>query len=169
MSAKAERITLANNIKTGERIVGFQPERLKAPFLLRCGALMIDYIIFIAVPVIALLIGRMLGDDGRKLLNSQLNNAGWLIAILIALSNFIIFPMMGGQSVGKMLTGLRVVKTDGTKPTIAALLIRYLIGYPLTILTGGLGFLLSAFNQRGRALDDFLAGTIVIYGKRRVK
>ncbi|MGI8555700.1 MAG: RDD family protein, partial [Pyrinomonadaceae bacterium] len=96
-------------------------------------------------------------------------NAGWLIAFLIVLTNFFIFPMISGQTIGKMLTGLRVVKTDGTNPSIGTLLIRHLIGYPLTILTFGLGFLLSALNSKGRALDDFLAGTVVIYGQRRAK
>ena len=169
MNVKAERIPSVERTKTVEKIVDFQPARLKAPFLLRCGALFVDYMLFIAVPVIFLLIGRMLGDDGRKLLNSQLNNAGWLIAILIAVSNLIIFPMMSGQSIGKMLTGLRVVKTDGGAPSVVTLLIRHLIGYPLIVLTAGLGFLISAFNIKGRALDDFLAGTIVIYGRRRIK
>ncbi|MGI9034634.1 MAG: RDD family protein [Pyrinomonadaceae bacterium] len=169
MSAKAEKIVTAEKFKPKEIIADFQPERLKAPFALRCGALIIDYMLLIAAPVIALLIGRMLGEDGRKLLNSPLNNAGWLIALLVALTNFIIFPMVSGQSIGKMLTGLRVVKTDGTNPKIGTLLIRHLIGYPLIILTGGLGFLISALNSKGRALDDFLAGTIVIYGQRRAR
>ncbi|MGI8468902.1 MAG: RDD family protein [Pyrinomonadaceae bacterium] len=169
MSAKVEKIASADKFKSKEIIADFRPEQLKAPFSLRCGALIIDYILFIAVPVVGLLIGRLLGDSGGKLLGSQLNNAGWLIAFLIALTNFIIFPMVSGQSIGKMLTGLRVVKTDGGNPSIAALLVRHLIGYPLIFLTGGLGFLLSAFNSKGRALDDYLAGTIVIYGQRRVK
>lgn len=169
MSAKAERIVSTNKTGTQEVIVNFQPENLKAPFSLRCGALIIDYIIFIGIPVASLLIGRMLGDDGRKLLDSQLNNAGWLIAFIILLSNFIIFPMMTGQTIGKMLTGLRIVNKDGTSVSISRLCIRHLIGYPLTLLTLGLGFLFSAFNSKGRALHDYLAGTIVIYGKRKVK
>lgn len=169
MSAKAERIVPANKTGTQEVIVDFQPDQLKAPFSLRCGALIIDYIIFIGIPVAALLIGRSLGDDGRKLLDSQLNNAGWLIAFIILLSNFIIFPMMTGQTIGKMLTGLRIVNTDGTNVTIGRLCIRHFIGYPLTLLTLGLGFLLAALNSKGRALHDYLAKTIVIYGKRRIK
>ena len=169
MNAKAGNIAAVDKTKAVEKIVDFQPEQLKAPFLLRCGAVIVDYILFIAVPVTALLIGRLLGDDGRKLLNSQLNSAGWLIAILIAISNLIIFPMIGGQSIGKMLTGLRIVKTDGSAPAVVTLLIRQLLGYPLIILTGGLGFLPAAFNIKGRALDDFLAGTLVVYGKRRLR
>jgi uncharacterized RDD family membrane protein YckC len=38
----------------------------------------------------------------------------------------------------------------------------------LTLLTLGLGFIFSAFNRKGRALHDYLAGTVVIFGRRRV-
>jgi len=169
MSSRVKRTVAVNNAKTEEIVVEFDAERLKAPFLLRCGAILIDYVFFVSVPVISLLIGRFLGDDGTKLLNSSLSNAGWLIAVLIGLTNFIIFPMFSGQSVGKMLTGLRIVKTDGKSPSFSNLLLRHLLGYPLTLMTGGLGFLISAFNSRGRALHDFIAGTIVIYGQRRRK
>jgi uncharacterized RDD family membrane protein YckC len=31
----------------------------------------------------------------------------------------------------------------------------------------GLGFLLAAFTPSGRALHDYIAGTIVVFGKKR--
>jgi uncharacterized RDD family membrane protein YckC len=77
--------------------------------------------------------------------------------------------MFTGQSIGKMLTGLRVVQTDGKTATLTNLLVRHLVGYPLTILTFGLGFLFSVLNSKGRALHDLISGTIVIYGQRRSK
>lgn len=171
MSARAERVVAVKEKKEKTRavIVNFDAVRLKAPFLLRCGALLIDYMLVVMVPVIFLLIGRLLGNDGRKLLDSQLSGAGWLIAVLIALSNWVIFPMLSGQSVGKMLTGLRIVGTDGNAASTTRILMRHLVGYPLTILTMGIGFLISAFNSKGRALHDFLAGTTVIYGQSKKK
>ncbi len=177
MDSKVERSVPAvaiaadgkRNYKARQVVVGFDAERLKAPFLLRCGAILIDYILLVVVPVAALLLGRFFDYDGTKLLNSETSNAGWLIMILLALTNFIIFPLLTGQTIGKMLTGLKVVKTDGTEPTFGALLIRHLIGYPLVFLTLGLGFLISVFSPKGRALHDFLSGTVVIYGQRRAK
>lgn len=167
MSSNTEKTIAVSSRRVIETVKEFDAERLKAPFLLRCGALLIDYVLFIAAPVAALLAGRSLGYDGTKLLNSELSNASWLIAVLIALTNFIIFPLFGGQTLGKFLTGLRIVKKDGTSPAISNLLLRHLAGYPLTLLTGGLGFLFSVFNNKGRALHDFLGGTILVYGKRR--
>jgi uncharacterized RDD family membrane protein YckC len=168
MSARVERTVPARRIKPEQIIVNFDAEQLKAPFLLRCGAILIDYIILIASPVLSLIIGRLMEVESTKLLNSKVTNTGWLIMILLALTNFVFLPLLVGQSIGKMLTGLRVVKKDGRAPTLGSLCLRHLIGYPLTILTLGLGFFLSLVNEKGRALHDFVAGTVVIYGQKQV-
>lgn len=168
MSAKVEKSAPVNKLRAEEIVVDFDPVRLKAPFLLRCGALLMDYILIVSIPTIFFIIGRTMGNDGAKLLNSELTNAGWLIAVLLGITNFIIFPSFSGQTIGKMLTGLRVVKSDGGIPTFKKLLLRHFIGYPITIFTGGLGFLFSVFNNKGRALHDYIAGTEVIYGQRKI-
>jgi uncharacterized RDD family membrane protein YckC len=168
MSVSAEKVGAANSAKPVEVVVNFDARVLRAPLLLRCGALLIDYILLISVPTLSLIVARLLtGDDGRKLLNNEISNAGWLVTALLALTNFVIFPLFTGQSIGKMLTGLRVVRTDGKTAGLNNLLLRHLAGYPLTILTMGMGFLVSMFNSNGRALHDFLSGTIVVYGRRR--
>jgi len=167
MSARVERAVPAKVIITEQVVVDFDAERLKAPFLLRCGAMLIDYILLVSVPVISLLLGRFNEYDGAKLLNSEISNAGWLVLILLVLTNFVIFPLFSGQTIGKILTGLRIVKTDGNTPTFSRLLVRHLVGYPLTVLTLGIGFLFSVLNHKGRALHDFLSGTIVVYGRSR--
>jgi uncharacterized RDD family membrane protein YckC len=168
MKSKPEsKVPVKRALRTERIVVDFDPERLRAPFLLRCGAFLIDYILIISIPVIGLLIARFSGDDGAKLLNSEINSTGWLIALLLGLTNFVLFPMFSGQTLGKMLTGLRVVNMKGEFPTFSKLLLRHSVGYFLTLLTGGLGFLFSVFNLKGRALHDLLAGTIVIYGQRR--
>ncbi len=175
MSARIEKVgrtsrpVPAQRIKAEKVVVEFDAKRLHAPFLLRCGALLIDYIILIIIPVVSILLARMSGEDGAKLLNSEINSTGWLITILLGITNFVILPLFTGQSVGKMLTGLRVVKADGTNPTFKNLFLRHFVGYPLTFLSGGLGFLIASFNEKGRSLNDFIAGTVVVYGRRRVE
>lgn len=169
MNARVEKTVPVKRPRTEQIIVAFDAERLKAPFLLRCGAVLIDYILLICVPVIGLLVGRSFNYDGAKLLNSEISNVGWLIMILFAVTNFVLFPLLTGKSLGKMLTGLRIVKADGNPPALVSLLIRHLIGYPLTILTAGLGFLLAVLSPKGRALHDFLAGTVVVYGRLKAK
>jgi uncharacterized RDD family membrane protein YckC len=168
MNANAEKNIAVKRVKPEQIVVDFDAERVRAPFLLRCGAFLMDYILLVCIPVIFLLLGRFYGVDGVKLLNSELSSTGWMIMLLLGLTNFVIFPMFSGQSIGKMLTGIRIVRKDGTPPTFVQLLIRHTIGYLLSALTLGLGFLFSALNQKGRALQDLVSGTVVIYGKQKV-
>lgn len=163
-----ERAVAVKKPKNKVIVVNFEPEQLKAPFLLRCGALIIDYIIVISAPVVGVLISRYMGYDGAKLLNSEVYHISLIVSLLLGLTNFVIFPMLTGQSIGKMLTGTKIVKSDGNSVSISRILVRHLIGYPLTILTFGLGFIFSAFNTTGRSLHDYLAGTTVVFGRRRV-
>lgn len=168
MSAKAEKKLPSKRIKSEQVIVDFDIERLKAPFSLRCGAVLIDYIILITIPVASLLIYRFSGQEPAKILNNDITNIGWTIFVLLFLTNSLILPLIIGQSIGKFLTGLRVVKKDGSSASLGSFALRHLIGYPLTILTGGLGFFIAILNSKGRALHDLLAGTVVIYGRKRV-
>jgi len=168
MSAVQNRAAQIDRPGTREILVGFSPEAVKAPFLLRCGALIIDYIVVVAIPVIGLLVSRLSGNDGAKLLNEGLSSAGWLIAVLVGLTNIVLLPMFSGQTLGKIMTGLRIVRIDGRTPTIGAIAFRQTGGYLLTLASGGIGFFVSFFSSKGRALHDYLAGTVVIYADRRV-
>ena len=170
MSVRAAKIVpRSERLKIEQVVVGFDAEKLKAPFLLRCGALLIDYIVMIIVPVTSLLIGRFAGKDGSKLLNSEISNVGWLIFVLLGLTNIFIFPMFLGQSLGKMFTGIRIVRSDGKAAGFGSILFRHLIGYPITFLTGGIGFLLSAFTSTGKALHDYFGDSVVVYADRKVR
>jgi uncharacterized RDD family membrane protein YckC len=167
MSVRTDRIVPAR--KAEQVIVNFDAEAVSAPFILRCGALLIDYMILAIVPVLVLMFGRMMGNDGNKLLGGPLNSTGWLIMILLGVTNMIILPAVNGQSIGKALTGIRIVTTTGGGVNFGHLLRRNVIGYLLTALTGFLGFIWAAFNNKGRALHDYIGGTVVIYGQKRPK
>jgi uncharacterized RDD family membrane protein YckC len=150
-------------------VVGFDAERFHAPFTLRCGALLIDYLIVVAAPAITFLLTASRGLTGVKFWRDPTLSLGWLIALLLLVTNFVILPVVSGRTIGKFLTGLRVVHKDGGNMTFASAALRHLVGYPLTLLTGGLGFAFAAFNSKGLALHDFLAGTIVVQASRRIQ
>ena len=168
---------MSANVKTSptrlarieETIVDFDPTRVKAPFFLRCGALLADYIVFISIPVIGLILGRYMGNDGARLLGGSLSDASWLIAILLAFTNFIVLPVFSGQTIGKMLAGLRIVRLDGRSASKGSILLRQTVGYLLTAASLGIGFLFSVLSSKGRALHDYIAGTVVIYADRRIR
>lgn len=151
------------------RVLGFDAERFQAPFALRCGALLIDYLLLVAAPAIAFLLASSRGLSGVKLWRDPSLSIGWLIALLVLVTNFIVLPVVSGRTIGKFATGLRVVAKDGSNPTFVAAALRHLVGYPLTLLTGGLGFAFAAFNRKGRALHDFVGGTIVVRASRKIQ
>jgi uncharacterized RDD family membrane protein YckC len=169
MSLSVERAAVASTPRNREIVVSFSPEKVRAPFALRCGALLVDYLLIVAFPVICLLVGRLSGDDGARLLGSEWNTAGWLIAILIAATNLVVLPAFSGQSIGKIATGLRIVRFDGTPASASTIVFRQTFGYLLTLCSFGIGFLISIFSTKGRALQDYVASTVVIYAERNVR
>lgn len=80
--------------------------------------------------------------------------------IALVASYFTFVTAATGQTVGKGLMGLRVVRTDGRPLDPLQSLIR-VVGYVFSLMPVGVGFLLAAFPPR-RGLHDYLAGTIVV-------
>ena len=135
-------------------------ERLRAPFSLRCGALLIDYIIVVGVLALATLLARVFADGRRG--SAFFLTAGYVATAAVAFLNFVVIANLSGRTLGKWLAGLRIERRDGEALSVRRALLRHLVGYPLTLLTLGLGFLVSAFDPKGRALHDWLAGTVVV-------
>jgi uncharacterized RDD family membrane protein YckC len=140
-------------------IQGGQP--LRAPFPLRCGALLIDYIALISLVVLGTLVARMLGGGARAAGNSA-ETAGVVLAVVMAVLNLAILPGLTGLTLGKWATGLRIERNDGGNIGIGRALLRHFIGYPLSFALFGIGFLIAAVSVHGRGLHDMIAGTIVV-------
>lgn len=70
-----------------------------------------------------------------------------------------------GQSLGKKLMNIRVIKADGTTPGISAYLLRWLLFSIDGPLTGGLGLLVILLTKNSQRLGDLAAGTMVIKEK----
>lgn len=162
MAAAATRAISTNKASEAEKIVNFSPDKLRAPFSLRCAALSIDYILLLVFPVGWLAAGKLLGGSGTVAIGTTI----WVIGILFLLANFLVLPLFRGQTVGKMLTGLTILNIDGTDIGFTTVLRRNVLGYFVTILTLGLGFLIAAVNSSGRALHDLIGGTVVVRGRK---
>lgn len=136
-------------------------ERFRAPFSLRCGAVLIDYIIFAAIIAFSTLLARLMGG-GARMAGGSAETIGFFIALGVMLFNFFILTGWRGQTFGKWATGLRIEQSDGRPLSPLRSILRHLIGYPLSLLPLGLGFLLAVFDGRGRGLHDFIARTVVV-------
>ncbi len=77
------------------------------------------------------------------------------------------FWIFGGQTPGKAILGIRVVRLDGKRMTFMRCVRRF-IGYFLSIFSLGLGFLWVLGSDRRQAWEDLLAKTCVIYAWQAV-
>ena len=136
-------------------------KRLRAPFPLRCGAILIDYIVLVSILVVSTLFARMLGGGAREAGNSA-ETAGILITIAVAVLNLGVLPGLTGLTLGKWATGLRIEKNDGATLGIGRAFLRHFVGYPISLALLGIGFLIAAVSVHGRGLHDMIAGTIVV-------
>ena len=149
------------NREPGRRSEPHVRVRYRAPFALRCGALLIDYILLALILTFSVMIARLMGG-GARLAGGSAEKIGIVITLVIAVLDLGVLPGLRGQSVGKWTTGLRIEGTDGHLPGMSRVLLRTFVGYPLSLLPFGLGFLLVTVNPSGRALHDLLAGTVVV-------
>ena len=159
-------------------------DRYRAPFSLRCGAFLVDYILLVAIIAFSTMLARVGGRP--RALDSTSETLGFLIAGAIALLNFVGLTALRGQTLGKWATGLCIRRIDGEPLNLARSALRHLIAYPLSFLIIGLGFLvaefptaaivaaggfvltlavgfvMAAFGANGRALHDIIADTVVV-------
>ncbi|HYO99596.1 MAG TPA: RDD family protein [Pyrinomonadaceae bacterium] len=145
----------------GSVVVEARRRRVRAPFSLRCGALLVDYTLAVAIIAFATLLARTLGGSARMTGEATLG-FGYLASLGVLLLNFLVLPVFTGATVGKWATGLRIERRDGERLGFGHATLRHTVGYLVSLLTLGLGFLLAAFDSEGRALHDRIAGTIVV-------
>ncbi len=86
-----------------------------------------------------------------------------VLELLVAVITIVFWKRWAGATPGKRLLGIHVVdaKSLGEINNKQAI-IRY-IGYIVSSLPLGFGFLMVAFHKEKRALHDILADTVVIY------
>jgi uncharacterized RDD family membrane protein YckC len=113
----------------------------------RLVALIIDNFVLI-------LIGALLFSGGR--------GAGGIIGLLIgAAYHWYFLTRQDGQTPGKRIMKIRVVKVDGTPIDDATAIIRYL-GYYISSAIFGLGWLLALFDENRQTLHDKVVSTYVV-------
>jgi uncharacterized RDD family membrane protein YckC len=100
-------------------------------------------------------------------LNDLLNLSGWFIAFII-IAYFVIYfgyyiaceLLMNGQSLGKRLFGLRVIRENGMPVGFTQSLVRNLIRYFIDFT--GIGVVTIMFSKKCKRLGDMAASTIVV-------
>ncbi|MBR5038475.1 MAG: RDD family protein [Prevotella sp.] len=148
----------SSDIVTGQYV---QIQQTPASVGERIGAQLIDWLIqgIFAFTLLYLIdeIGDyvgFIGNNSRPLL---------FISVLIIILYCPLCEIFNhGQTIGKKILKMRVVKKDGSTPSVGAYLMRWLLMLVDGPTLSGLGILVMLLNQDNQRIGDIAAGTMVI-------
>ena len=146
------------SIVTGEAVV---LELRPASFAARALGLLLD-VAFNAILLVAILIGLdAAGGDLDEAAARALTLAS--VVFCLVMVPVAVETLTRGLSLGKLATGLRVVRDDGGAIRFRHAVIRGLTGFLEIYLTfGGVALTVALFNDRSRRLGDLVAGTYAV-------
>ena len=130
---------------------------------LAIDAALAQAIVFAGGAVLAL-VASLVGDVRLDTLGRVLAAVAWVVVVG---AYFVLFWSTAGQTPGMRLMGLRVMTRRGRHPGVTRSIVR-LVGLVLAIVPLFLGFLPVLVDARRRGLQDFLAGTVVLYVHREL-
>ncbi|HEX7415198.1 MAG TPA: RDD family protein [Bacteroidia bacterium] len=116
------------------------------------------------------IIFSILGISSGRLNNSSSIVIFFIIILLpYLLYDFLFETFMHGQTIGKKLMKIKVLKLDGTQPSVGSYLIRWLIRLlEIDIFQGLIAIVCIAASKNSQRLGDMAAGTTVIQIRRTV-
>ena len=117
-------------------------------------------VLYMSVVGVAALVASVAGGLRPAWIAGALLAFGW---ILVVAAYFVLFWSTAGQTPGMRLLQLRVrVRSSGGRLSPGRALVR-LVGLLLAIVPLFAGFVPVLFTEQRRGLQDFLAGTVVVY------
>ena len=147
LDRRAGRLAQPGYAGIGTRAVALAVDSLLAP------------LIWVIVSAVVALIASLVGGIRPHWLAGTLLASG---AVIIVGAYFVLFWSAAGQTPGMRLLRLRVLREEGGGLSVFRAALRTL-GLALAIIPCFLGFVPALFDDRRRALPDYLAGTVVVY------
>ena len=166
--------------KEGSDLSIAQPfaDQPNAGFWVRLAALTVDGLllgvvqfVFIYLPFMAYLynLGLFSVQDPELIQGAMMSLAPIVIAVqgasvLLYVGYFVVLTAGKHQGTfGKRSMGIYVRKRDGGRIWFGSSIVRF-VGYIISWIPFGLGYLMAAFQKQKLALHDIIAGTEVVYG-----
>jgi uncharacterized RDD family membrane protein YckC len=131
---------------------------------LATDAIIVAFVFVVGGALIGL-VASLFGGLKPAWLVGALAGVGWS---LVVGGYFVVFWSTVGQTPGMRLMRVRVVSASGASPSGWRSLVR-LIGLALAVIFLFTGFLPALVTNRRRALEDFMAGTTVVYDAEEVQ
>ncbi|WPP48102.1 RDD family protein [Catalinimonas niigatensis] len=125
----------------------------------RIQAFFLDLLVIVAYGVILLLFFSQLGIVPPTAVMVILGLPPLLYHLLCEI-------FLDGQSLGKRQMNIKVVKLDGSAPTVSAYLLRWLLRLvDINLMTGAIAVLSIAISRNDQRVGDLAAGTTVVKQK----
>lgn len=135
-------------VDLGLRLAGLSPRAL---------AFILDFTIRAAVYFVVAIGASFLGAAGMGIIYLAMFVVEWFYPVVFEL-------MFKGQTPGKMVMKIAVMKDNGTQVDLASSVIRNLLrAADFLPIAYGLGLLAMLFNRDFKRLGDLAAGTVVVY------
>lgn len=131
----------------------------------RIGAFLLDLLIIVAYYMLIMLI--IIALDYKPTESIYVFYA--LLSLPVFFYSLIFETLMNGQTPGKYVSKIRVVKIDGSKPTFGSYLIRWVLRIiDISLASGSVAILTILLNGKGQRLGDLAAGTTVISEQKKI-
>lgn len=127
----------------------------------RIVAQLIDYALFAGYSLIFFGLLRSLAESATYSV---------IVSLPMFFYDLVCETTMNGQSVGKKVMGIRVVRDDGSEPEIGGYVLRWMFRLIDTATTfGTVATLTVILNGKGKRLGDIVAGTRIIRMQENIK
>ena len=121
----------------------------------RILAYLIDSLIIASITIVIVLVFVFSGLDSSPFMI--------ILATIPTFFYHLFFEItMDGQSIGKKILGIKVVKMNGSQATLGAYLLRWIVRPIDIFLYGGIAILCISIGGKGQRVGDMAAGTTVI-------
>ncbi len=141
----------------------------RAGFLVRFVALFVDHLALgIIAWVLTIIVAPIIGATaatGIPIVSWVAGAFGLVLGFILLFLQFLYFGWLwnaNGQSFGMRLVNIKVLRRDGSRVSFLRGGLRGTIGYWISALVFGLGFIWAAFDARKEAWHDKLFDTTVV-------
>jgi len=131
----------------------------------RIGSFLLDGLFIIIYYFIIIMVLTALDLDTT----AELSIVWVLVGLPVFFYSLLFETLMNGQTPGKYINKIRVVKLDGSKPTFGSYLLRWVLRIiDISISSGSVALLTILLNGKGQRLGDLAAGTTIISERKRI-
>ncbi len=126
----------------------------------RAIAYIVDIFLLYIIQIVLVFPISLLSESGSDDVAAVVSCVALLGSVLLGVWYFVFLQARSGQTPGKKMLGIRVVSADGGQVTKGRYFVR-LIGYWISGMLLGIGFLMALWDTNQQALHDKLANTYV--------